>query len=138
MTHFSGIGTVGPSHPVLVVDDDIGIRNLIVDALQLAGYRAIGASNGAVALDLVQRESPAAIILDVRMPIMDGRAFLAAYHALLGPHAPVVVCSAHFGRRESFEQLGVAAFVDKPFDVDHLLETVRCSIGLSHEPKQAR
>ena len=57
---------------VLVVDDEQQIRELLVDILVRAGYAAIEAENGHVALEQVDLQQPDIILLDVMMPIMDG------------------------------------------------------------------
>ena len=62
--------------PILVVDDDRAIREVVADILESADYRVRTASNGAEALDQIRVESPAAVLLDLMMPIMDGWEFL--------------------------------------------------------------
>ena len=66
---------------ILVVEDDTDIREVLAEVLTRAGYRVDCAINGVQAMDWVRARRagvPALIILDVRMPVMDGRAFLAA------------------------------------------------------------
>lgn len=66
-----------PPPLLMVVDDDRDIRETLVEALEDQGYRAIGAANGREALDALaaRDERPALILLDLMMPVMDGRAF---------------------------------------------------------------
>jgi two-component system OmpR family response regulator len=63
---------------VLVVDDDASIRDLVDMALSDDGYEVISAAHGAAALVLVGRAKPDVILLDMRMPVMNGRTFAQA------------------------------------------------------------
>ena len=60
---------------VLIVDDDVTIRNLIADALREVGYEVDTAANGIDALQRMRRQPPAAVVLDLMMPRMDGMTF---------------------------------------------------------------
>ena len=66
---------------ILVVDDELELREVIADILEDAGRRVRQASNGAEALELARGHTPAAGLLDVRMPVLDGAGFLAARRA---------------------------------------------------------
>ena len=68
---------------VLVVEDDETLRTTVAEALEDEGYQVITATNGAEALRLVRAAEPDAIVLDLMMPVMDGRAFLEASRAWL-------------------------------------------------------
>ena len=110
---------------VLVVDDDTAIRTLIADALEIEGYAVVTARNGVEALTKLSSTQPDAIVLDLMMPVMDGRGFLAAYredarHAQI----PVLVLSASHNLGEIAPELGVRACLAKPFDLDVLLAAV--------------
>jgi CheY-like chemotaxis protein len=83
-----------PARPVLVVDDDEAIRESVAMILVDEGYTVAMAGDGDEALEIVGEQSPALILLDIRMPRMNGLEFAAAYHALPGPHAPIVVMTA--------------------------------------------
>ena len=118
---------------VLVVDDDTAIRTLIADALDGEGYVAVTAINGADALAKLASIKPDAIILDLMMPVMDGRAFLAALrrdqrHALI----PVLVLSASHGLGTIAPELDARACLAKPFDLDVLLAAI-ARLAESHE-----
>jgi CheY-like chemotaxis protein len=80
---------------VLVIDDDEDVRWAMLELLQLLGFVAIGASNGAHGLRLALERAPRAILLDLRMPVMDGWQFLRQRQSssvLAG--IPVVVVTA--------------------------------------------
>ena len=86
-------------HSVLVVDDDLDIRSALIDVLEDHGFEAKGAINGRDALDKLQaagEEKPCLIVLDLMMPVMDGRAFRETQlgkPALAG--IPVLIISAY-------------------------------------------
>lgn len=65
----------GDAPDVLVIDDDEDVRWALLELLQLLGFVALGASNGAHGLRLAEDRAPRAILLDLRMPVMDGWQF---------------------------------------------------------------
>src|SRR5688572_28878218 len=79
---------------VLVVDDDSSIRTLIREALELDGYRVTVAADGAAALMALRHLAPCVILLDLRMPNVNGREFSKRYHTGVNGVAPIVVMSA--------------------------------------------
>ena len=113
---------------VLVVEDDETIRNLVVDVLSNEGYAVTQAANGVAALREVAGEKPDAIVLDLMMPVMDGRAFLRAYSTEFPNRPiPIVLVSASPSLWQTAEQLrrfGVRGFVAKPFDLNVLIAAV--------------
>lgn len=109
---------------VLVVDDHAAIRELVRAALEGVGYAVREAGDGAEALRLVREGPPDLILLDIGMPVMDGRRFLAAYHRGPGPHAPVVLMTAA-ENLEADAAAGAAGHLPKPFGVAELLATER-------------
>jgi two-component system chemotaxis response regulator CheY len=115
---------MGDARPILVVDDDDSIRELIEMALVDEGYAVALATNGQEALDKLGAAQPRLILLDMAMPVMDGWAFAAAYRARPGPHAPIVVVTAAREAAERAAQVDADDFIAKPFDLDRLLETV--------------
>ena len=109
---------------VLVVDDDEGIRDLVAVVLADQGYEVSVAEHGAAALDLLRKERPAAILLDMRMPVMDGWAFAAAYRQLPAPHAPIIVLTAARDAAQRAAEIGADAALGKPFTVAELAACV--------------
>src|SRR4051794_34318394 len=109
---------------ILVVDDDPGVRELLQDVLR-DEYTVTLATNGAEALASIRQDAPDAVVLDMMMPVMDGRAFLVARSGLPDCAAvPVMVVSAEPKACEVSRQLGAQACIAKPFDVDRLLQEV--------------
>jgi CheY-like chemotaxis protein len=116
---------VSVQQPVLVVEDDQALRDVIEWTLADAGYAVTAAENGAVALRVVQDTAPRAILLDMRMPVMDGWTFARVYRELPGPHAPLIVLTAARDAAEWASQIEAAGYVAKPFDLDELLQTLK-------------
>jgi two-component system, OmpR family, response regulator len=110
---------------VLVVDDDANIRQMLLDALDDAGFVTREAQHGAEAMSVVQDWHPDVILLDLVMPWMNGYEFADAYRQAPGPHAPIIVVTAA-GRDavRSASSVGAEQVVPKPFQVDHLLNLV--------------
>jgi CheY-like chemotaxis protein len=115
----------GAARPILVVDDDATIRRLLFWALTDEGYAVLEASDGAIALVRVQATAPSLILLDMRMPRMDGWEFARRYRQLPAPHAPLVCLTAAVDAAARGAQIGAVATLGKPFDLDALLAVVR-------------
>ncbi len=109
---------------ILIVDDDPDLQEVLALTLEAAGHRVSQAPHGALALECVARELPDLILLDMKMPVMDGWAFAAAFHARHGDGVPLVVVTAAEDARSRARETGAAAWLGKPFDLDALLETV--------------
>lgn len=114
---------------LLVVDDDERHRTLMADVLEQAGYRVTEATNGREALEVLEGELPAAVLLDLRMPVMSGWGLLEALRKL--PRAqglPVLIISG-YGFEWEAELVGAAGYISKPVDLDSLLTTVNRLVG---------
>lgn len=124
-------GASKPAHhcPVLIVEDDADLREMMAQLLTLEGYRATTVANGRDALDYLHRgDRPEIILLDLMMPVMDGWEFRRRQGedpALAT--VPVVVLSALDPSRAA--DLDGAAFLKKPLDFDRLLQLVRQYCG---------
>jgi CheY-like chemotaxis protein len=110
-----------PQRPlVLVVDDDDAIRDALCDLLEDAGFATIGARHGLEALRTLTTlpTTPAFILLDLMMPIMDGWAFCRSrWKSQTLREIPVVLISA-VDMSESNRPTGIDAFLPKPIDLD--------------------
>ena len=111
---------------VLVVEDEASVGQVVVDVLADEGHEVRWATNGRDALALLDHWRPDVIVLDLMMPVMDGRAFRAAQRRLPDTVArvPVVVLSGMREARATAEELGAAAVLAKPFELEELVETV--------------
>jgi CheY-like chemotaxis protein len=116
---------------VLVVDDEPGLRAVVREVLEDEGYNVLEASHGAAMLELLAQKRADLVLLDVMMPGGDGR---QAYRELRArgdlPEVPVIMMSAAV-RPDGLDS-SIAAFLRKPFDLDHLLALVATLIGPSH------
>jgi CheY-like chemotaxis protein len=110
---------------ILVVDDDAAIRDVVADILEMSDYRVKTASNGAEALEQIRRDQPAAVLLDLMMPVMDGWEFLRRCRLEVAcARVPVVVMSAAHDAALAADQFGAQGYLTKPFDMDTVLEVV--------------
>lgn len=104
---------------VLVVDDDASLLKLFRAILRSADYDVTTAGNGSEALEVARLQHIDVIVMDLRMPVLDGPAFFRELRAR-GDKTPVLVTSA-FGARDAQRQLGAEGAIEKPFDPDDLL-----------------
>jgi CheY-like chemotaxis protein len=109
---------------VLLVEDDAAMRGVLQMALTDEGYVVQVAPNGAEALELAERAQPSVILLDMRMPVMDGWAVARNYRERPGPHAPIVVLTASRKAAEWAAEVAADEFVGKPFDLEEVLKAV--------------
>lgn len=115
-----------PSIPdVLVVDDDPEILDVVASVLETEGYVVRTANNGLRALEQAQIRLPGVVLLDMRMPVMDGREFSARLRALTGGDAvPVVVMSADQQAARKAQEIGAQGSLQKPFELEALFAHV--------------
>src|SRR4029079_1736194 len=117
---------LAPARPlILVVDDDGPIRDVVADVLGDEGYDVSLAVDAADALTSWRDECPDLILLDLNMPVVDGRAFLAAYRLDITCHAPVVVFSAVQSAYRIATEIFADDFLCKPFVISDLTDIVR-------------
>jgi CheY-like chemotaxis protein len=109
---------------ILIVDDDESIRQVVAIFLTDEGYQVSSVGNGQAALDIVPHFQPDIIILDLRMPIMDGWEFVRRYRELPGWHAPIIAFVAALRAEEEQHEIGAVGLLAKPFDLDELLSVV--------------
>jgi CheY-like chemotaxis protein len=112
------------ARPILVVDDDDAILELVQMTLENEGYSVITASDGAEALELLEKHSPSLILLDMRMPRVNGWQFAEAYRKRPAPHSPIVVITAATDVAQRAADIGAEGFLGKPFDLRDLLAAV--------------
>ncbi len=121
---------------VLVVDDDVSIRRLIAAALRRDGLAFTEAGNGKEALEIMRRDHPSVVVLDLMMPVLSGWEVLQ--ERARDPELrqiPVILVSAARGPEvaEAVDK-GICAFLPKPFDIGVLTSLVRSCVapGDSH------
>jgi two-component system cell cycle response regulator DivK len=116
---------------ILVVEDNEKNMKLLRDVLRAAGYRTLEASTGGQALMLATEHRPALVLMDIRLPDMDGVEALSRLR--MGERTasiPVLAVTAQAmkGDAERFKEAGFDGYLSKPLDIDALLVTVelRC------------
>ncbi|MGW1196127.1 response regulator transcription factor [Streptomyces sp. NPDC002536] len=116
-----------PTTPVvLVVDDDPDVRAAVVDGLTVEGYDVRSAADGLEALSAIAERAPAAIVLDLAMPVLDGLAVCRRLRSL-GDRTPVLVLTARDAVSDRVAGLDAGAddYLVKPFALDELLARLR-------------
>jgi two-component system, chemotaxis family, chemotaxis protein CheY len=109
---------------ILVVEDDENIRELVDVILSGAGYQVLTAPDGEAALQVIGSARPDLVLLDMRMPIMDGWEFARRYRARPEPHAPIVVLTAARDAAERAAEIHANGYLGKPFNIEELLTLV--------------
>jgi two-component system nitrogen regulation response regulator NtrX len=115
-----------PKSRILVVDDEAAIRDSLKMTLEYEGYEFLSAATGQEGLALIERESPDLVLLDVKMPGMDGLEVLDRIRAI-NDALPVVVVSGHGTISTAVEatKKGAFDFIEKPFASDRVLVSLR-------------
>src|SRR4029079_6286856 len=103
---------------------DQAIREIVDMALSDEGYEVLTATDGADALLLVARRSPSVILLDMRIPVVDGWQFARAYRQTPGSHAPIVVVTAAAEAGTRATEIDAEGVLPKPFRISELLTVV--------------
>ena len=114
---------------VLVVDDEEGVRVALRDVLENAGYEVLEAGDGRRALDLITAAQPDAVLLDIRMPELDGMQVLEIVHRT-GARTPIILITAYGTTATTIQAMRLGAFdyITKPFDVDELVAVVKKAV----------
>lgn len=116
---------------ILVVDDQYGIRVLLCEILQKDGYKMFEAANGVKALQIVEEEQPDLVLLDMKIPGMDG---LEILRRIKEKHAHVhVIMMTAYGELNLINEamnLGAITHFAKPFDIDDIREVIKKSIAV--------
>jgi CheY-like chemotaxis protein len=114
---------------VLVVDDEVPIRTLLRQTLLEEGYEVLEAGDGPAALELAATNAIEVVLLDIRLPGMDGSAVAQALRDSPGDTPRIVILTA---ARYSDELVdGADAYLSKPFDLDELLQIVEDQSALA-------
>jgi DNA-binding response OmpR family regulator len=109
---------------ILVVDDDEDFRTGLRAALEMKGYQVEEAANGEAALALLADKPPLLVLLDLQMPVMNGREMLQRMRAQDSlKDVPVVIISG-FGFEWEAELMGAQGYIGKPFEPEELEKTI--------------
>lgn len=122
---------------LLVVEDDSDVCEAIVDTIRVLPIKILTASDGKKALDILRSQPVDAVLSDINMPHMTGLDLLGQMR-MLGFETPFVVLSAYGERRNTIKalQMGAMDFLDKPFEVDHLLASVSRALEIGMKSTQ--
>ena len=114
---------------ILVVDDEVAIREVLIEFLADHGYSAAGAENGREALQMVKTIRPQVILLDIAMPGMNGIETLKRLRQEI-PAAAVIMISGHADNEMALQALDLGAydFIQKPLDFRYLERTLLAKI----------
>jgi len=107
---------------VLIIDDEEDILDLVKNRLEPKNYSVITAKDGLEGISKLEEERPDVVILDIRMPFIDGFKFvkiMKKYEAFKS--IPVIVFTARTGMQDEFRTIGVNEYIMKPFDPVELI-----------------
>lgn len=110
---------------VLVIDDEQDLRSLVALVLEEEGFTVETAADGQEGLEAVEHAMPGLILLDMKMPVMDGRQFASEFHARYKSNVPLIVLTAAADARKTADEIGASAWIGKPFDLDTLIRIVK-------------
>ncbi|MFL5733464.1 MAG: response regulator transcription factor [Chloroflexia bacterium] len=113
---------------MLIVEDDPDILSTVTDILEFEGYQVERASNGVEGLAAIGRARPELIILDMRMPVLDGWEF-ARILKERGVEVPILVMTAARDARRWAEEIGAQGYISKPFHLPDLIAAVENALG---------
>ena len=118
---------------ILVADDEQEIRNLLDDFLQGEGYEVVLAADGEQALQLAETESPQAIVMDIKMPGLDGiEVCKRLKERKQTKFIPVIIITGFEDNKLAALDMGADDFVNKPFDMVELSIRVRSVLRIRH------
>ncbi|MNS94950.1 Transcriptional regulatory protein SrrA [compost metagenome] len=124
---------------LLIVEDDVDIRELLKHFLKDCADEVVEASDGAMALEFVKQGEFDTILSDIEMPTMNGLKFLA-YLRSLGQMTPFVVLTAHGDHNRALEALSLGAFdfITKDSKKKIVIESVQAALKIGREMKQSK
>lgn len=120
------------SQLIMIIDDEAGVRELLADALKLAGFETVSAADAMVAQKLLRTIKPNLLIVDINMPLMDGFEFIERIRGN-GDNTPALMLSARGDRADITRGLTLGAddYVTKPFGLEELVLRVRAILRRS-------
>ena len=115
--------------PILVVEDDPQLRQTIEFVLRDEGFPVVTAADGLEAVERARSLRPALVLLDWGLPLLDGGAVADAIHQSYRDAVPIVLVTADDHSPEKARRARARDFVSKPFELDHLVSTVRRTLA---------
>ena len=122
---------------ILLVDDDPGVRRMLLRVLEEENYLVLPATNGVQALEIASTKAPDLVLLDLAMPLQNG---WDAFQQLANDHPslPVIIITARSNQLFPALASGVGALMEKPLDLPKLLRTIRDLLAEPAETRLAR
>jgi two-component system cell cycle response regulator DivK len=113
-------------HKILIVDDEPTIRKLFHDILTSNGFEVFEAANGQEGIHSVQQKCPDLILMDLRMPKMDGYQAARIIKKEINCEIPIIAVTANAmkGDDEKAMEFGCDGYISKPIDLESFLETI--------------
>jgi two-component system OmpR family response regulator len=123
---------IAMSQLIMVIDDEAGVRDLLGDALKLAGFETITAADAMIAQTLLRNTKPDLLIVDINMPMMDGFEFIERIRGN-GDNTPALMLSARGDRADITRGLTLGAddYVTKPFGLEELVLRIKAILRRS-------
>jgi DNA-binding NtrC family response regulator len=123
---------------ILLVDDDAGVRTLLVCVLRAQGHETVEAENGVKALEFLEESDTDLIVSDLRMPGMSGLALLELVKKRV-PHIPIILVTAYASPETTVDavQLGAFDYLSKPFRTEDLVSVVERALAAGKDRTRA-
>lgn len=118
---------------ILIVEDEPDIRNTLELILAHKGFTVLTSSNGHEALRVLESEGlPSLVLLDMRMPVMNGWEFAKAFRKVYGDSVPFLMMTAASDARSRADEVGAAAWLAKPFEPSELMDKIKSLTDSGH------
>lgn len=123
---------------ILIVDDEIGVRELLIDALSLSDFEPAEAKDGMSALAFMRKRQPDLLIIDVNMPVMDGFELLERIRSNQD-ETPAIMLTARKDRADVTRglKLGADDYIAKPFGLEELTLRIKAVLRRSQPPEES-
>jgi two-component system OmpR family response regulator len=120
------------SQLIMIIDDEAGVRELLGDALKLAGFETLTAADAMIAQTLLRTTKPDLLVVDINMPLMDGFEFIERIRGN-GDNTPALMLSARGDRADVTRGLTLGAddYVTKPFGLEELVLRIKAILRRS-------
>ena len=115
---------------ILLVEDDLQLRQTMAALLQEEGFHVTTAADGREAVERVTSQRPALVLLDWGLPIVSGAEVAQVIHQTYQDDVPIVLITADGRSAEKARQVGARDYLNKPFEIDTLLTTIRRTLSL--------
>jgi len=121
-------------HKILIIDDDKDMRSALSDLVRSGGYEAYSAGNGKIALKEISTHSPHVILLDIRLPGIDGMTLLERIKEI-DRNIIIIMLTGHGDIRDAVKAMKLGAFdyITKPFNNDDIIAAIKKALQSGHQ-----